>query len=187
VFAVVLVFGAGLWLNQEAPTIPEVTVSEQSESGDQVAEAAPQADGQEEATPEADAAPAADVPAAPPADDAMLASATPPPSAPARTQATARRAEPGIAADAVAADAAETLTLQAAAPTGGADRGDLSLAEAMALDDDDEFRLMYLRLREMQAAQSGLGWDAPPVSLGATPDSVPAAPAAGWMQVRVQR
>ena len=46
--------------------------------------------------------------------------------------------------------------------------------------------MLYLRVREMQAAQAGLGWDTPPVSLGAEPDSTPAA-ATGWMQVRVQR
>ncbi len=52
-------------------------------------------------------------------------------------------------------------------------------------DGDEELQLLYLRVREMQAAQAGLGWDTPPVSLGAAPDSTPAA--TGWMQVRVQR
>jgi hypothetical protein len=68
-----------------------------------------------------------------------------------------------------------------------ADDVQLAEAEALALEADEELRLLYLRLREMQEAQAGLGWDTPPVALGAAPDSTPATTETGWMQVRVQR
>lgn len=83
-------------------------------------------------------------------------------------------------ADARLARAASALAAETEAEAGLVLTGDLPLA-----DGDDELRLLYLRLIEMQAAQAGLGWDEPPAALGAAPDSAPAS--SGWMQVRVER
>jgi hypothetical protein len=179
VFAVVLVFGGWLWLSQE-PASSDLAAVEQEVAGDQVAEAPPSAGAEAAEASEAPAPPPAETPAAAPDDDGLLAAASPPP------QPTAE-AEAGIAARPAAAPEATGAPSAFAARATAPAAGDVQLAQAMALDADDDLRLMYLRLREMQDGQAGLGWDTPPVALGAASDSTPAPPATGWMQVRVQR
>ena len=184
VFMLALVFSTGLWLGQDdgPPTL---------------------AAGQDAPAEEAESAPAAAplaeaVPSRPTPDDGDEPQATPasrPPAEPlARAEPPVRRAAPppappaetAIARTAAHADF-EGTDASAAAAHADEDAPTLVAAEALPLaDGDDELRLLYLRMLEMQAAQAGLGWGEPPVALGTTLDSVPPS-TTGWMQVRVER
>ena len=189
VFALVVVFGGGLWMYQDAPTSQQIAEADQTEAQapnaeEQIAEAAPQPPASNEA--DATAPPAADL-AASSADEAAAAegfvAAAPAPAVVPEEREVFESLDvadvpvQAFAARAAGADAAEA----------GADDVRLANAEALARDADDELRLLYLRLREMQDAQAGLGWDTPPVALGAPTDSILVPAETGWMQVRVQR
>jgi hypothetical protein len=192
VFAVVLVFAGGLWMNQEAPTSQQIAEADRTEAEEQVTEAAPQASASNEAAPEA-ITPEATTP--PTADEGLVAAASPPPAPSRQPEADAARSAPSVAPE--VAEAFEAFDVDAAlawqsfadgAPAGAsADDVQLAEAEALARDADDQLRLLYLRVREMQEAQAGLGWGTPPVALGAAPNPAPAPTETGWMQVRVQR
>lgn len=203
VFAVVVVFAGGLWMNQGAPGSQQIAEADRAEAQapsveEQIAEAAPPAASNEA---EATASSAADLAASradePVADEGLVAAAAPPPPPSRQAEPAAARSAPSATPevaesfDALDTNAA-TLARQSfadAAPAAGASADDVRLAnaEALAQDADEELRLLYLRLREMQAAQAGLGWDTPPVALGAPPDSASSPAETGWMQVRVQR
>ncbi|MEM1042154.1 MAG: hypothetical protein AAGI91_05940 [Bacteroidota bacterium] len=194
-FALVLALSIGLWPDgtspvqdalapplaerAEAPVIAEETEAAEQEAGP-VSGAV------------ADAAPAA---SAPPAAAEPIASAEPPRAA--RTGASQARqqvasAPPPTAGFSTVAERRLALAEEVAAEGGAADlasalEADEDRAGALPLaDGDQELRMLYLRLQEMQAAQVGVAWDGAPVSLGAPPDSTPAA-RSGWMQVRVDR
>lgn len=191
VFAVVLVFAGGLWINQDAPMLQEAAVADRAESESQVAE--PQ--GMEDLVAEAPgAAPVVEEsePIAPTvadnassfADEGLIAAA-PSPARSAARSASAVAPESEEMFERLDADA--VIAPQAFAAGANADDVRLANAEVLARESDDELRLLYLRVQEMQAAQAGLGWDTPPVALGAVSDSALSAPASGWMQVRVER
>lgn len=185
VFAVVLVFGGGFWLSQDATT-PQELVAERFEADGQAVDAAPpvaEAPAEEPESSEESSDTAA--PSAPPVTG-QLATAVPQRSAAGAPSGDAQAAD----ADEQSASArrAEAAVPAPASPAAVANADDVMRASEESLplaDGDEELQLLYLRVREMQAAQAGLGWDTPPVSLGAAPDSTPAA--TGWMQVRVQR
>ena len=174
VFALVLAVGIGLWPGEAPPELAEVRQAgaDQTQETPTVAgDAATGAERLADATP----ADAADQVAA--AAPIVWASATGCSDfAPSRRPDS--RPSPSAASPPARAEAAPTATSEADA---------LADAEALPLGDgDEELQLLYLRLQEMQAAQAGVEWGGPAVSLGATPDSTPAA-RSGWMQVRVQR
>lgn len=181
VFALVLVFGGGFWLTQDAAAPQEVAVAERSEAEESgVAAAPPVAEAPAEGSFEAAA------PSAPTEASGQLAVAEPQRSAADLAPRDARQERALDAADEDVASARRAVP--APAPPAAANADGVMLASEAALplaDGDEELQLLYLRVREMQAAQAGLGWGTPPVSLGAVPDSTPAA--TGWMQVRVQR
>jgi hypothetical protein len=190
VFAVVLAFAGGLWVSQDAPTSQEVAVADRADAPTQgtddlvavAPEDAPVAEQTEPAAP-----PAADL-ASPFADEGFVAAASPSPAPPAVRSTAAPVPEAEGTFERLDADAV-TAPQALAARLADADADDVRLAnaETLARESDDELRLLYLRLREMQDGQAGLGWDTPPVALGAAPDSIPAGSATGWMQVRVEQ
>lgn len=189
VFAVVLVFAGGLWMNRDAPTSQEVAVADRAEAETQVADdlvaAVPEeAPVVEQAEP---VAPTVADNASSFADEGLVAAASPPPAPSAARSASAVAPEAELVLERFDADA--VIAPQAFAAGTGASANDARLAnaEVLARESDDELRLLYLRVREMQAAQAGLSWDTPPVALGAAPDSIPVGSATGWMQVRVER
>ncbi len=193
-FALVLAVGVGLWPDGEVSGPP--AVAEQ---------AIPSGEGAPDAPVLADAVPVGAATAEPTASTAAPAGVAPP-------TARARRSAPAVSASAASAPAAgsaasgfQTVSARRAAaaeaapaeadevtePASLAEADEVtepaSLAEALPLaDGDEELQVLYLRVQEMQAGQVGVGWDGPAVSLGAAPDSTPAAHS-GWMQVRVQR
>lgn len=123
-----------------------------------------------------------------------LAEASPVPQASPRSEAPRSEAAVSVAAgrstpERAARPSAVPPPALATAPSSdaaGADADFRLVNEPLPLADGDEaLRLLYLRMLELQAAQSGLGWDEPPTALGAAPDSTPAA--SGWMRVRVER
>ena len=202
-FALLVVFGGGYWLMQDAPTSEAPLASEQDVVEEPVADATPAAESRgESATAPASAGIAAgEAPTAGASQDAPAAAASvaAPPVVTdqvaadlGRGQAPASRSTPSAAgppaeaatppealleASAFAADdAVAVLTASGLSP---------AAVEALAREDDDALRLLYLRVRAMQAAQAGIAWDEPPVALGAAPDS--SVLPSGWMQVRVDR
>jgi len=204
-FAVVLVFAGGLWMNQSDPSAQQFAEADRSEAQapsaeEQIAEAPPQTAAPSEAESNGAAPPAADLAASlaeeSAANEGLVAAAAPPPAPSVQSEPAAARSAPTVTPDErevfESLDAGDVPAQAFAARAAGADAADaddvrLANAEALARDADDELRLLYLRVREMQDAQAGLGWDTPPVALGAAPDSIPAPAEAGWMQVRVQR
>ena len=208
-FALLLMLTSGLWLG--TPTELEETLASAEE---QTADADTPEAVEEEAALENDAenlvAEAAPVASQPTAGDAASSGALASsarraePEVQARAAARPSRAEESLArssappppadvsapvmADVAAAKPeAETATAFADGNLAGQGVGDLPLAsdELPLADGDEALQTLYLRMREMQAAQAGLGWDEPPVALGAAPDAAPAQ--SGWMQVRVER
>ncbi len=200
VFALVLVFGGGLWLSRDTAAPREIASADRFEAEKQEVDAAPLvAEGSAEDALEEPASAAPTEVTGPLAAAAPQRTASPAPANEIVQNERARLAD-AMAADVPAASARRDMTTAPAAPNAApnaemaalsADRAKvegatLASEEALPLTDgDEELQLLYLRVREMQAAQAGLGWDTPLVPLGIAPDSVPAA--TGWMQVRVQR
>lgn len=105
-----------------------------------------------------------------------IAEATPPP---ASSDASASAATPQAASPQAAPSLAASRSVSRSAP---AVARSVSAAPA---DEDSDLRLLYLRLQDLEAA--GMSWGAPPVELGSEAASTPAAaPARGWMQVRIE-
>ena len=207
-FALMLVLTSGLWLGTPSDSSLETVASAEEQAADLDTEVMPDVI-EEDAAFEADTENlvAEAVPVSPPAADQTAASGA--------IAAGARRAEPEAEARVTARSSrSDDAPARAASPPAGGDVsapadvavarpeaaasfaagnlegqgvGDLALAaDALPLADGNEaIQTLYLRMREMQAAQAGLGWDEPPVALGAAPDSVPVQ--SGWMQVRVER
>ncbi len=210
-FALMLVLTSGLWLGPQND-LPTMVSTEKQAADEPLAERldeeALEADADaldaEEALADAalpsDPAPVADAArnASRAAVGEAVASATPPvarqaappsvaPSAVSRNVPSDAALPQADLAAAISAPEAERDAAFAAGNLVGQGVGDLALAsdELPLADGDEALQTLYLRMREMQAAQVGLGWDEPPDALGAAPDSAP--PTTGWMQVRVER
>ncbi len=182
-FALVLALSIGLWPDGESPG-QEVVIPQ----ADGLAEA-PVLEDQEAASADDAFADAAPVEPPAPVLTEQIAAAPPPSVARARQEAPVASAPaPGAGFSAVAERRfADAVPAEAEADLLGVFDATDDLAEALPLaDGDEELRVLYLRLQEMQAAQVGVEWGGAPVSLGAAPDSTPAA-RSGWMQVRVER
>ena len=211
-FVLMLALTSGLWLGQDND-LPSLASAESDVLEESVADDQAETPAQEKALELSDAdaqfdaaAPSvsresvagAIANAAPPPREIERAAPTspPPPSATARTDVAPAfasalapapsRPEADLTDEVVVPEAAlaESFADQSRVAEGLAD---LVLAdETLPLDDGDEaLQVLYLRMQELQTAQAGLGWDEPPVALGAAPDSVPVA--TGWMKVRVER